>query len=357
MISQRPLYTIEPAETENEPLQSISGYENMPLVSVEKAVTPLIDILPSIYKRIESAKEHYRNTMDGVTEDESIAIKLYTMSWTPFEECLYFALNSVLCSSDRKKLKPWFLYLRLLFNGLLRLPTVSDTVYRGVKMHFDEDFISKKKIVWWRFSSCTQALDVLQQEHFLGKKGARTMFIIKCHSGRDISKHSYFPREEEVLLLPETEFRIDKHLDQDDLHIITIQEIHSKPRQVVLTLEEISPFGKKECSLNVENFLLVAEPQFSSVTTKVKDISQASLPVTPKGGAQSSISISQYQNCRLEGTISDNRLNPELNLTSMGLVDQDMKIVAENAIRTTTVCDHFIRVNICEFLFDYSRRW
>ena len=284
----------------------------MPLVSVEKAVEPLIDILPSIYERILAAKEHYRNTRDGVTEDESIAIKLYTMSWQPLEECLYFALNRVLCSSDRRELKPWFLYLRLLFNGLLRLPLVSDTVYRGIKVHVDEDCISKrKKIVWWRFTSCTRGLDVLQQEHFLGKKGARTMFIIKCHSGRDISEHSYFPHEEEVLLLPETEFQIDKCLDQDDLHIISIREIQSKPRQVVLTLEEISFPGKKEFSLKVDKFLLVVEPKFLPVTCKVKAISEIASSVTPKGGTQSSISTSRYQNCRLEGTIADNRLNPE----------------------------------------------
>ena len=100
-ITQRPLCLIEPTEQIVTNLEPITGYENMPLVSVEEAVEPLDDIIPSIYDRIKSAKEHYRHTNDGVTKDESIAIMLYTMSWLPSEECLYFALNSTLCSPDR----------------------------------------------------------------------------------------------------------------------------------------------------------------------------------------------------------------------------------------------------------------
>lgn len=355
-VSQRPSYLKATTEEDNESLQPITGYENKPLVSVEKAVEPLIDIVPSIYERITEARKHCRNTGDGVTEDESIAIKLYTMSWPPLEECLYFALNTALCSSDRRKLEPWFLYLRLFFNGLLRLPLVSDTIYRGVKKHLGKDYEREKKIIWWRFSSCTQALHVLQEEQFLGKNGPRTMFIIKCQSGRDISKHSHFSSEKEVLLLPETEFIITGELIEGDLRVIEMQEIGSKPREIVMTLNEPSLPSKKQFSLDLKNPLPILESKYSAVPFKAKGTSIVSTLITPIEETQSSISIPQYRNSRLQETIADNRLSSELNLASMGLGDQDMRIVAEDAIRWTTVCNDFMRMKIHEFLFGCSSR-
>lgn len=48
----------------------------------------------------------------------------------------------------------------------------------------------------------------------------------------------------------------------------------------------------------------------------------------------------------MEEIIADNRYSPELDLTLMGLIDQDMKIVADDAIRTTTVCNYILSTEI-----------
>ena len=115
-------------------LVPISGYEHMPLVELETAVEKLVDFLPSIQIYAYVAKQRCQQPTDGLTQDESAAIMLYTMGWQPHDQCLHFVLNTTLRSSDRIKLKPWYLYLRLLLNGLFRLPPMCGTVYRYAKL-------------------------------------------------------------------------------------------------------------------------------------------------------------------------------------------------------------------------------
>ncbi len=101
---------------------------------------------------------------------------------------------------------------------------MSRTVYRGIKLDLSEEYIDGTTIIRWGFSSCTRALNVLQLEQFLGKRGTRTMFVIEYDAGKDISEHSFFPEEKEVLLLPATQFKATTCLDQNDLHIINLEE-------------------------------------------------------------------------------------------------------------------------------------
>ncbi len=81
-------------------------------------------------------------------------------------------------------------------------------------------------------------------------------------------------------------------------------------------------------------------PNFIPPTPRAMSV--ASGIITPKGKSNSSVvqsvaSFCPYQNSVLEENIAENRYSPELILKSMGLTDQDMKIVAGDAIRTTTV--------------------
>jgi hypothetical protein len=83
------------------------------------------------------------------------------------------------------------------------------------------------------FSSCTEALDLLESDHFLGKTGVRTLFNIECESGKSIRAHSYYEREDEILLLPATQFRVVGRIDSGNgLHIIHLKE--TKPEYPLL---------------------------------------------------------------------------------------------------------------------------
>ena len=293
IVTQRTLCQTEVALEPQEILPAITGYGNMPLVSLEKAVEKLVDILPRIQYRAQKVKQRCQNPADGLTQDESASIMLYTMEWTPPEESLYIVLNNTLRSPAREKLQPWLLYLRLFLGALFRLPPTSCDVYRGANLDFDllKNYTQNKTIIWWGFSSCTLDINILNSEKFLSKSGTRMMFIIHCHSGRDIHKHSYFKSESEVLLLPATQFTVTGCLDQSGLNIIKLTE--TDPSKIYLQ------------------------------------------PIT----SQSILSTPQYQNLVLQEKIDENKYSSKLDLQSLELTDQDMKIVAYYAIRNTRVRD------------------
>lgn len=237
------------AEETMQVLVAIDGYDDMPLVPLEIAVKPLVELLPDVEDHANRAKERCQNPADGLTIDESASIMLYTMSWKPLEQCLYNALNATLRSKNRNKLEPWFLYLKLFFTALERLPSIHRTIYRGIKSDVHEDYATGKSVVWWGFSSCTTNLDVLKLETFLGKTDTRTMFTIECKSGKNIQRHSFFPSEVEVLIPAATQFKVVACLDQGHgLHVIQLEETTPSSRlrpSILVTMPTNSSLGRR----------------------------------------------------------------------------------------------------------------
>ena len=204
----------------------IMGYEKQPLVSLEEAVEPIVSFIPEVQRMAFVAKRKCQKTpANGLTINESASIILYSLDWEPQEECLYHVLNKTLRSEQRKKLKPWFLYLKLILTALSRLPSSNRFVFRGIKCDMRKDYPEGETIYWWGFSSCTTKAGVLQNEDYLGSSGKRTMFTIECFSGKDIRQHSNFRDEAEVLLLPGRQFEVVSCLDQgNDLYLIQLKE-------------------------------------------------------------------------------------------------------------------------------------
>jgi hypothetical protein len=186
------------AAEKHEILLPIEGYERMPLVSLEEAVLPLVSVLPDIRRKADVAKSNCKRPADGLTEDESASIMLYTMEWKP-DPCLYVVLNSALRAKDRKILQPWFLYLKLILTGLSRLPAIERTVYRGLKLDLSSEYSEGKELFWWGFSSCTTMMNILKADQYFGNSGTRTLFTIECTNGKDIRQHSYYHSEEEMI--------------------------------------------------------------------------------------------------------------------------------------------------------------
>lgn len=235
------------SDVDQEPIETampIGGYENMPLVPLDIAVEPLISRLPGIEKQANTAKQRCQNPpADGLTIDESASIMLYTMTGTTNATSLYFVLNKTLRLESRAQLEPWLLYLKLFLTALSRLPPIRQHVYRGVKTDFLNNYLGKKVITWWAFSSCTSSINVLQSPIFFGTRGTRTLFNIDCYSGKDIQKHSYYRREAEILLLAATQFEVVGHLNASDgINIVQLKEIKpTVPLLQPVQLEEIKP--------------------------------------------------------------------------------------------------------------------
>ncbi|CAF0763362.1 unnamed protein product [Adineta steineri] len=220
-------FTLQPSRM----LPPILGYEKEPLVSLEEATDPLISIVPEVERMVWTVKQRNFDGEHGLTDDEAAAITLYTMEWEPTDNSLYVILNKTLQAANRKLLKPWFLYLRLIMTSLAKLPSDSNrlTVYRGVKLDLSAQYPKGNTVTWWGFSSCTASVDVLSNEQFLGQSGTRTLFNIDCSSAKTIKEYSFFPAEEEVLLPPARQFQVIACLNSGNgLHIIQLKEIQPK---------------------------------------------------------------------------------------------------------------------------------
>jgi len=210
-------------------LPPIQGFENEPLVSLDEAVRPLIDIVHQIENMVHVAKTNCKNPKDNLTIDESASIMLYSMEWTPIEHSFYRILNATLRSEKRQNLKPWFRYLRLFIFALSKLKSVSGTIYRGVKMDLRHDYPVNKEFIWWGFSSCTTSIHVLENDGYLGRSGTRTLFMIECDDAKDIRNHSMFSFEDEVLLLAARKFKVTACLNcGNNLYMIQLKEIQPK---------------------------------------------------------------------------------------------------------------------------------
>ena len=246
-------------------LAPIEGFTKKPLVTLELATQPLNNIVPRISTYVYIAKQRATNPANDLTVDESASIALYTMEWEPYTDSLYYILNATLRSEDRRKLKPWFLYLKLILTALSRLPSVSLTVYRGVQFSNDSEdrkYEIGKELVWWGFSSCSTNRNISQKEHFLGSIGRGTLFVIDCIKGKDIQLHSYFRKESEILLLPATKVQAIRYeYGEDDLCIIYLKEVESS----FVLLEPVS----SEKEIRALGFKSAVKPKFSLTKTNV----------------------------------------------------------------------------------------
>jgi sugar lactone lactonase YvrE len=173
------------------------------------------------------AKQRCKNPpANGLTLDQSASIMLYSIGWKPFDQCLHIALNTALRSKDRNQLHPWLLYLKLFLTALSQLPSVHQNIYRGVKLNLSREYQIGETLTWWGFSSCTSLINILQSEQFFNMTNERTLFTIESYSGKDIRQHSYYQLEEEFLLLPATQFKVEANFNQNNgIHSIRLQEI------------------------------------------------------------------------------------------------------------------------------------
>lgn len=104
-------------------LAPIISYRYVTVTSLEDACEPIKHLLDNTLQRnITIAKMNSTQPEDQLTQDESAAIHLYTMEWDVHENSLYMLLNQTLRLADRRKLQPWFKYLKLLLTAYFKLP-------------------------------------------------------------------------------------------------------------------------------------------------------------------------------------------------------------------------------------------
>lgn len=239
MITQEGLSTsvTNPETDAKSSLSPLTGYADEHLLPLFKACAPLTDIIHDLSSYIQIAlKETSEQPSDGLTIDESAAIRLYTMEWNQSHQSLYSMLNGALKNGDREQLQPYFKYLKLFLTALVKLPCAPPlTIWRGVTKNLSAQFPPGTSVTWWAFSSCTTKLTVLENALYLGSTGDRTLFSVEAINGRTIRDHSHFVTEDEILLLPGTRMIVQSQFSPaTNLHIIHLKQII--PEEILLEL-------------------------------------------------------------------------------------------------------------------------
>jgi hypothetical protein len=176
----------------------ISGYKNVPFMSLEEAVENIDRFVPHVKDYADRAKARCTKNTE-LSENESAAIYLYTMI-TPFNE----AFNKALRRENPQALAPWLGFLKLFINALEKLPSCSATVWRGVKGNIGSDFKKNSMHTWWSINSCSPQINVA--ECFAGVKGS--LFCINTIDGKDITAYAENRDEDEIVLMPGTCLRV-----------------------------------------------------------------------------------------------------------------------------------------------------
>ncbi|CAM4811676.1 unnamed protein product [Rotaria magnacalcarata] len=228
------------AEFQNANRNPIYGYQDLPIMTLEKATASIVPLVSGLMDYVVLAKQYCNRYSPILTWDESAAIYLYSMQ-TEF----FSSLNKALRDEKRHLLKPWFPYLKLFLNALERLPFYNDTVWRGVSGDFDASCLNNDLQTWWSVNSCSKALNVI--EAFVGGKGV--VFAIKVSHGKDISAYTAMKDEQEVILMPGATVRMkNKPLDFDSrLLIVHLEEEPKSPGSILSNKSTISksiPEGK-----------------------------------------------------------------------------------------------------------------
>ncbi|CAF0836644.1 unnamed protein product [Didymodactylos carnosus] len=299
-------------------LTPIQGYAQLPLVSLEEAVKPIETVIPDIQRQVYIAKERCKQPCpDGLTHDESAAILLYTMEWQPKEQSVYFVLNSILRLENRENIKPFYLYLKLVFTALWKLPSRRQTVYRGIDKDLNKEYELNKTYTWWGFSSTTET--PAQTQMFLGKSGkTRTLFNIDCLHGKMIIDHSFFRNEKEILLLPAVQFEV-------------VSKLNPSPDIYIIHLKEVIP--KFE-------LLQAPSPSFEKLSThqpipSANHVSTAPPYLTPVASTKgSSFGGSNSRAERLNDEVRRNREEQRADFQRSELTDNELQMAVLNEIKT-----------------------
>jgi len=181
-----------------------------------------------IISKLFAEDRQFESDPEGPTEEltssEIAAINLYTRE---AHMPLYELLNVQLRKVNRRALRPWMPFLRLLVGGLSKLPRERKTLWRATRGVNITNYYNKgRKVFWWGFSSCTTSSEVFD-DCFFGKAEEKILFQIESFSAVCIQKYSIQPALEEYILLPGTFLMVTGVGSKDGKAIIYLQEIEA----------------------------------------------------------------------------------------------------------------------------------
>ena len=134
-------------------------------------------------------------------------------------QVFYPSLNFFLRQAERRLVKPYFPFIRLLCNELHKLPRYEGPLlFRGLKGDCRRKFRPGQRVVEWSFVSCTTNFAVIFKPDFGSISGSEpaTHLYFNCRDfagATSIQMFSRYPDEEEVLMVPGFTWNVERVLE------------------------------------------------------------------------------------------------------------------------------------------------
>jgi serine/threonine protein kinase len=156
----------------------------------------------------------------------------------------YFLFNKACRDRDAAALQGFQNFSFYFLSGLHKLPNFSlrpgESLYRGFGQRLEEmnDLYCKDKAVWWYYTSSSTLESDVAYKRF-AKSAGTLMEISGLLNAKDIRALSMIP-EEELLILPNTEFKVKFALSCDEARLLNARYA-TIPNNVDLVILEAAP--------------------------------------------------------------------------------------------------------------------
>ena len=101
------------------------------ILSLQRAVEPIHHLVSDLPNKVSYSLDRCKNPQDGLTQEESATIFLYTLQWPPGQVSFFTMFNRALRDENRIKMIPFQHYYQLFMAAFSKLPSTRDQVWRG----------------------------------------------------------------------------------------------------------------------------------------------------------------------------------------------------------------------------------
>ncbi|CAF3548677.1 unnamed protein product [Rotaria socialis] len=113
-------------------------------------------------------------------------------------------VQNALQSRNKETLKPWRGFFRLLYAAFTKLPTVNQTIWRGLLIDVAAKLEENQELVLCCITSCSLSADIMV--HFFSENSV--LCSIKPPHSKDLQFYAFKTADKEVVLLPGTHLRV-----------------------------------------------------------------------------------------------------------------------------------------------------
>jgi hypothetical protein len=176
-----------------------------------------IGLLTAVKGRLAKTQQ---SLPSGFDDDDKVIIHWYTIDTFADSDLTFQTLNDLMRTGSRSKTNQLWLLASYLSEALIKLPVKPRISYRVIRNY--DGFLSKYKLA-----------NVVVEPSFLSSSrnprvpfSGQVYFTLFGHSARFIGGMSEFLTEDEMLFLPQTQFKVllVEHLADNTIHVVMKEE-------------------------------------------------------------------------------------------------------------------------------------